>query len=460
MARIVFVVANYKGHLNPTFSIARKLQARGDSVIYLGDEGIREAVLEQNFAFEYVSFLRPLGVLPQQQGSLLNNKLLNNPLKVWCDRRSKAKALLKELNTIPTEVSNLISKLKPDLMIFDPFFLCYYMPFWINNIPALSISVYPLFTYDPLVPPYTSRLIPGTTIYRRLLIQLAWAYQRLVYWWYRLGCVLQEFVNAYSSQLVVKRLAEQASFPLAEEWVTRPLRFDFALKCVPEIVLSVKEFDFPRERGIPNHTEYIGPCVDFQRYVPSFSWNGINGKANIILCSLSTVHHAHDWIAIHFLHKVIKAFEGDLLFELIIATGSDFLTHRLRSEKSNVHVYTFVPQLEILHRASVMITHGGFNSIKECIMMTVPMLVYPRRTDQPGNSARVVYHGLGLRARMSLESSDGIRQKVLCLLNDPSYRLRLAQMREHFIRYSNDHTELYCINKYLKGRESLLNQAR
>ena len=152
--------------------------------------------------------------------------------------------------------------------------------------------------------------------------------------------------------------------------------------------------------------------------------------------SVFSVRQAQDWVALRFLRKVIKAFEGDSFFELIITTGEDFLTRRLRSEKSNVHVYTFVPQLELLRRASVMITHGGSNSIKECIMMTVPMLIYPRRADQPGNSARVVYHGLGLRARIHLESSQGIRRKVLRLLNDPGYRLRLAQMREHFIRGS------------------------
>ena len=73
--------------------------------------------------------------------------------------------------------------------------------------------------------------------------------------------------------------------------------------------------------------------------------------------------------------------------------------------------------------------------MKEAILLGVPMLVYPRRADQPGNAARVVFHGLGRRGEYRREGWQAIRGKVLALLSDDDVRGRVAAMRGHFLRY-------------------------
>ncbi len=47
-----------------------------------------------------------------------------------------------------------------------------------------------------------------------------------------------------------------------------------------------------------------------------------------------------------------------------------------------------------------MITHGGASSVKKCLYYGVPMIVIPFAEDQYGTAARVVYHGLGVRAEL------------------------------------------------------------
>ena len=85
------------------------------------------------------------------------------------------------------------------------------------------------------------------------------------------------------------------------------------------------------------------------------------------------------------------------------------------------------------------ITSGGMNSIAECIEKEVPMLVCPLslKSDQLGNSARVVYHGLGLRARIKLDSSRTIEKRIVQLFeNYATFKRNLSMMRTKILAES------------------------
>ncbi len=68
----------------------------------------------------------------------------------------------------------------------------------------------------------------------------------------------------------------------------------------------------------------------------------------------------------------------------------------------------------------IMITHGGHNSIKECLQAGVKMLVYPHMedNDQPGNAMRVDLNKFGLRGNLSKDSSKDIWLKISLLLKN------------------------------------------
>ena len=61
------------------------------------------------------------------------------------------------------------------------------------------------------------------------------------------------------------------------------------------------------------------------------------------------------------------------------------------------HAFPWVPQLDVLRHADGCVTHGGINTLDECVLNLVPMLVYCGfETDMAGNTGRVVHHGIGL----------------------------------------------------------------
>ena len=58
-------------------------------------------------------------------------------------------------------------------------------------------------------------------------------------------------------------------------------------------------------------------------------------------------------------------------------------------------VREFLPQVALLERAAVAVTHGGNNSVTESLTCGVPMLVLPFSTDQFAGAAAIEDAGLG-----------------------------------------------------------------
>ena len=85
--------------------------------------------------------------------------------------------------------------------------------------------------------------------------------------------------------------------------------------------------------------------------------------------------------------------------------GNELNIESFEPSPKNVSIFRRVPQLRVLEASDLMVMHGGTNSISECITAGVPMPAYPGSVDQPGNAARLVYHGMGLMGRMAKESS-------------------------------------------------------
>ena len=74
----------------------------------------------------------------------------------------------------------------------------------------------------------------------------------------------------------------------------------------------------------------------------------------------------------------------------------------------------FLPQVRLLDRAALAVTHGGNNSVTEAVTAGVPMLVLPFSTDQFAGAAALERHGFGValdpNAASVDELTDGIRR--------------------------------------------------
>ena len=93
-------------------------------------------------------------------------------------------------------------------------------------------------------------------------------------------------------------------------------------------------------------------------------------------------------------------------------------------------VVSYAPQIELLRRSAVAVTHAGLNTILEALSFGVPLLSIPTNAgDQAGNAARVLYHGVGRVLSAKRINSRQVRGDILSLLKDPDYREAAQRMK-------------------------------
>ncbi|MEN9800185.1 MAG: hypothetical protein RL653_3882 [Pseudomonadota bacterium] len=77
-----------------------------------------------------------------------------------------------------------------------------------------------------------------------------------------------------------------------------------------------------------------------------------------------------------------------------------------------VHLFRRVPQVPVLERVTAVITHGGNNTVQECLAAGRPMVVLPFGGDQRANAHRVERLGVGVRLSADPVSPGAVRDAL------------------------------------------------
>ncbi len=101
-----------------------------------------------------------------------------------------------------------------------------------------------------------------------------------------------------------------------------------------------------------------------------------------------------------------------------------------------MHAFSWVPQLQVLKNADVVVMHGGVNTADECVVNGVPMLVYcGNETDMAGTTARVVHHGIGIAGDRQRDSTQDIRGHIDRLLRESHFKDNVRRLQQSYAAY-------------------------
>jgi len=96
----------------------------------------------------------------------------------------------------------------------------------------------------------------------------------------------------------------------------------------------------------------------------------------------------------------------------------------------NIYVYEFAPQMEILEKCSVFITHGGSNSICEAIYCEAPMIVIPFTNDEFINADMVEELGIGIKINNFEKEISNLSHHVKTILTNKQLKERIKKVNK------------------------------
>lgn len=401
-------------HLNPTFKIVRALEAKGHDIWYVGLQDGEEDVTSRGFKFHSIIVERlPKGYKQFRKQGFNVQGVVREPRKVG----GYVKTYYEE---ITGEITKTVESLKPDLFVVDIAKPAIALVVKSLDVPCILVNTTLPSSRESMLPPANTDIIPEDTFGSRSRIAFEWkknSAKRFV------GDIAASLLVGVSPHGELKRLARNLRIRNMGNTFT-PSRLN-----LEQIVLCPQELDFNRKHDEKVH--FAEASIDLNRKEADFAWEEISGDKPLIYCSLGNPGPRADLFR-KVMRTLIKAVEERPDLQLVVATGSEAKAEDFPSEAPNVKVVESAPQLKMLEKATVMVSHGGFNNIKEAIYFGVPLVVFAIAKDQSGNVARVAHHGVGLRGDAETVTVEALNSLIDRAMSEDAVKSKSQEMMKAF----------------------------
>src|SRR5262249_17540489 len=389
--RIGFLSLPVPGHLNPMTTLARKLQSRGHDAVFISLADVAPFVEAAGLPFV------PCSEAAYPAGSLLKLVRRLGELSGEAALHFTVNSMMKGYPASLFEsLPDTLSKAGVDAIVLDQ-----YQPY---------VELIPLHLRMPFV--HVSNALHVDYTGRTPICFVDWPHQTGVdalarnVEGVRRARMLLEPVTA-TAQTYARKVGLSVDWnnphstlsPLA--WVTQcPREFDFG--CAP---------DFPQ-------FHYAGPFHDGRgRMDFDFPWQQLTGEP-IVYVSMGTLQNG----LIDIFRSITQAATGLKELQFVLAVGGQLDPKQLGAVPANVLVVSHAPQIEVLKRSSLCITHAGLNTALESLASGVPMLAVPITNDQPGVAARIAEKKVGVVVSPQQASPGTLVAAINQVLDDSTFR--------------------------------------
>jgi zeaxanthin glucosyltransferase len=384
------------GHLNPMTTLGHRLRQRGHRVSVAAIADAETRVREAGLEFIPIGLSDfPLGFTRQ-----LFNRLgqLSGPAAFRLTVESFRSSTAMVLREAPAALrARGVEALVIDQTSFGGATLAQVL-----DLPFVSVSCALLLNPDPAVPPVNTGWRYSRAPWARLRNHLG---QRLLT---RVASPITQVVLDYRQQHGLPPLADAAA----------------AWSPLAQICQQPEAFEYPRTQ-LPACFHFTGPLWDpASRPAVPFPWERLTGQP-LIYASLGTIQNQQ----LDLFARIAAACQH-LDAQLVIALGGGSSPADLPPLAGEPLVVEVAPQLELLARAALTITHAGLNTVLESLSHGVPMVAIPIANDQPGVAARLAWTGSGGVVPLKRASEARLRSTIDQVWQNASYRGQAQRLRQ------------------------------
>jgi zeaxanthin glucosyltransferase len=437
MANILFFIVHEAAALNTSFRLAGDLVARGHCVSDVGLIDSEETVTANGFRFARI-FSRhfpkgSVGALSRQGAERLGfGHLLWELRKHAMFRRFVDDLITGE----DEELFSLFDSLRPDLLVLSggPYVEWPLLMAYSKGIRCVYLSSTIAPREGTGIPPMTSSVIPRhVSSWRAFRVWLAWKVENA-----------GRKVNFLGQFRLTLRLAQK--YGLADLLRANAYPTELSIP-LPELIPYPACLDFPAPSLPDQH--YIGASVCLDRNDGAFAWAELDAAKPLVYCALGTYLWRRRSGYVRFYREILGAACATPEWQWVVVIGASVDKDELGLIPANVVVVKHAPQLSLLRRAAVMVSHSGGTSLKECIMLGVPMVILPLGGDQPGFAARAIYHGIAEVADFDKVTAPQLARLTRIAMTNPYSRVQLSRMTSQFLEWEESAVGARCIESML-----------
>jgi zeaxanthin glucosyltransferase len=376
--KIGFICPNIPGHLNPMTALARHLQARNHEVVFL--------------------YSPSANGLPSIPGDKSDDMNANRPEMSKLEGESALAfycgVAARETEVIFKSLPKMVETTGIEALIIDPIQFYVELGALKLGIPYLTVSTalyLDYFGYTPFaVYDWPHETTPEALARNREGIV---KFARFIY---------NDGTKAYAKEAGVKIDWDDPS------WVFSKLA---------SITQIPKEFDFENPL-LPPQFHYTGPFHDGKgRPKVEFPWDRLTGEP-LIYASMGTLMNGRADV----FRTIVDGVARHKDTQLVLSIGDQLDPKQIGPVPGNAIIVNQAPQLEVLKRASVCVTHAGLNTVLESLAQGVPQVGIPITFDQPGVATRIAAKKTGVTMPFEKLTSDQLSTLLGEVLNNDVYR--------------------------------------
>jgi zeaxanthin glucosyltransferase len=397
LMKIGFISPPVPGHFNPMSAVARQLQSRNHDVAMISLPFVEPLASAANLTFipfgekdfpDHVNaeIFDTMGQVKGEEG-----------LQFGVDTVAKVtKAQWREL---------------PKLLLA-------------NDIDVLVLDNYAF--YGEVVPMYLG--MPYAILANALHFDYSGYTPLCVYGWGHENTPLarqrnRQGVSEFTARLIrsnAEMIAEVEKAGIKPNWTDPSSLFSD----LPWITQCPREFDFESSHW-PKQFQYAGPFHDGKgRPEHNFPWDRLTGEP-IVYASMGTLQNGNADV-----FRTMAAAVAKKDAQPVISIGNLLRPEQIGPVPKNAIVVNHAPQLELLKRASLCITHAGFNTVLEALTHGVPQVAIPVTHDQPGVAARIAAHQTGVVTSLEKLTVSHLSTLVDEVLNNSIYRDNAGKLQQ------------------------------